>query len=589
MHTMRLHATAGLVALLFAAPVMAASKVQGRLLSDGLTGRTAPPKGWIDQKIYVGQLNVGSGGAGVNTYSSPPGWYSVAGPGGGTYPAGTYALFSLNFDAAVAFSINPNLVLPGGSVVVDPVHLNCPAHYSVMYDAAWTEWAAEPWIWGSDFYQTFTATSGHITRIATKLAGKSGDHQRLYLNHAIYQTNAGPPSGWTQIGATKTVLYSEGTDPIIHIFHVPYRSSDMNLITGNTYAVRFWRGAGSGSSTFALVARPDTGNGYANGHLWVGNTPRTDLDAYAYVSGGQPGTVVNHAPVGDLAFNTLVGSSNRYGQTFVASGSQLAGADIVYATGDPTPPSLPITFQCYDSVGGNALGPAKTCYGIPGFYQGRAAVAWSEGQVPLVTGNTYYLEWTSPGFNTWKTNENLPGQAYINRVAQPGIDLMMSIAEYDGPPPAPPVADFSATPLIGAIPLTVEFTDLSTGLVVERDWTFGDGGTATTANPVHQYTVPGTYTVSLTVANGGGTDTETRTGYIVVRKRVGDFDHDNDVDITDFAHMQLCQTGSGIDSVSPDCLDAKLDGDGDVDGADVAIMRGCMSGEGVPFNPGCRP
>ena len=40
--------------------------------------------------------------------------------------------------------------------------------------------------------------------------------------------------------------------------------------------------------------------------------------------------------------------------------------------------------------------------------------------------------------------------------------------------------------------------------VVSRLWTFGDGATATVANPYHVYAAAGTYTVSETVTDGAG-------------------------------------------------------------------------------------
>jgi PKD repeat protein len=80
----------------------------------------------------------------------------------------------------------------------------------------------------------------------------------------------------------------------------------------------------------------------------------------------------------------------------------------------------------------------------------------------------------------------------------------------------PPVAEFSGSPTSGCAPLTVNFTDLSTGEIDTWDWTFGDGGTSTAQNPSHQYANPGTYTVSLTVSGSNGSDTETKTGYITV-------------------------------------------------------------------------
>jgi len=84
-----------------------------------------------------------------------------------------------------------------------------------------------------------------------------------------------------------------------------------------------------------------------------------------------------------------------------------------------------------------------------------------------------------------------------------------------GPPP-PPVANFSGSPTSGTAPLTVNFTDLSTGSITSWSWTFGDGGTSTAQNPSHQYTSAGTYTVSLTVVGPGGSDGETKNNYITV-------------------------------------------------------------------------
>jgi serine protease len=79
----------------------------------------------------------------------------------------------------------------------------------------------------------------------------------------------------------------------------------------------------------------------------------------------------------------------------------------------------------------------------------------------------------------------------------------------------PPVAQFSGMPTSGTEPLTVNFTDLSTGSITSWSWTFGDGGTSTAQNPSHVYAA-GTYTVSLTVTGPGGTDSETKTDYINV-------------------------------------------------------------------------
>jgi len=79
------------------------------------------------------------------------------------------------------------------------------------------------------------------------------------------------------------------------------------------------------------------------------------------------------------------------------------------------------------------------------------------------------------------------------------------------------VADFSGTPTSGTVPLTVQFTDLSTGGPTMWAWDFGDGGTSMVASPSYTYQTPGTYTVKLTASSQtGGTSTKVREGYITV-------------------------------------------------------------------------
>jgi len=78
-----------------------------------------------------------------------------------------------------------------------------------------------------------------------------------------------------------------------------------------------------------------------------------------------------------------------------------------------------------------------------------------------------------------------------------------------------PIADFEGTPVSGEEPLTVSFTDVSTG-AASWDWDFGDGSGSSDQDPTHEYAAAGTYTVSLTVTNDCGEDTETKVDYITV-------------------------------------------------------------------------
>lgn len=81
-----------------------------------------------------------------------------------------------------------------------------------------------------------------------------------------------------------------------------------------------------------------------------------------------------------------------------------------------------------------------------------------------------------------------------------------------------PVADFSSDVTSGSVPLSVQFTDLSEN-AAEWNWNFGDGIHSTIDDPTHIYSKAGKYTVSLTVKNEKGSDTESKHKYILVSKK----------------------------------------------------------------------
>lgn len=78
------------------------------------------------------------------------------------------------------------------------------------------------------------------------------------------------------------------------------------------------------------------------------------------------------------------------------------------------------------------------------------------------------------------------------------------------------IAHFVGTPRIGSLPLSVDFTDLTIGLILEWYWDFGDGGTSNDKNPSHTYESPGAFDVSLRVVTSKGESTEVKISYIQV-------------------------------------------------------------------------
>ncbi len=81
-----------------------------------------------------------------------------------------------------------------------------------------------------------------------------------------------------------------------------------------------------------------------------------------------------------------------------------------------------------------------------------------------------------------------------------------------------PLAGFSASPTYGAAPVTVAFTDTSSGTITNRLWDLGDGTVLSTNGTdfLHVYSTAGTYRVVLTAFGPLGQDTLISNGCVTV-------------------------------------------------------------------------
>ncbi len=86
--------------------------------------------------------------------------------------------------------------------------------------------------------------------------------------------------------------------------------------------------------------------------------------------------------------------------------------------------------------------------------------------------------------------------------------------------PQKPIAAFSASPTSGNVPLKVQFTDQSTNNPTSWKWSFGDGTTSTTHNPLHTYIKAGSLTVTLTATNAAGSSKVTKTSYLKLTNQI---------------------------------------------------------------------
>ena len=198
-----------------------------------------------------------------------------------------------------------------------------------------------------------------------------------------------------------------------------------------------------------------------------------------------------------------------------------------------------------------------TLVALPGYYEGSAsrysispaliagviAASPAEGNAPL---NVSFMDRSAGSPETWSwdfgdgtgSQEQNPTHLYVS----PGTyavtltvkngDQIDTAADEDAVIVTPPrvVANFSAQPLTGPEPLTVRFTDQSTGSPTAWNWTFQETSwnmtfynsgttvydTSTDQNPVETFTDVGTYDVWLTVNNIYGSSDVLKPQYIEV-------------------------------------------------------------------------
>ena len=149
----------------------------------------------------------------------------------------------------------------------------------------------------------------------------------------------------------------------------------------------------------------------------------------------------------------------------------------------------------------------------------------------------------------------------------PGTSTRLDLAVTSG-------VDFSADVTAGPAPLTVRFTDQSTGDPESRYWEFGDGSTSFEENPEYTYRIPGTYTVNLTINTPVGSDTLSRPGYITVTPPRGDVTGDGIIDISDVAKVAYMVVGKESADLAAD-----FNGNDRVDIGDAAKIAYFVIGE----------
>jgi uncharacterized repeat protein (TIGR01451 family) len=294
---------------------------------------------------------------------------------------------------------------------------------------------------------------------------------------------------------TATATTTVNTRPQLSV--VPASRNYGTLLTGQSSNQIFSvinNGQGTLNGTATLVA---AGSPFAI----VGGTPYT-------VNGGQTSTVsVSFSPVSAGNFsNTVAFNSNGGVSSNAVTGAALSPPHLSVSPSNQNFPTMATgttaqaTFVVTNTGGAVLSGTATITatafgiasggsYNVAGFGSTNVVVSFTPPTVNSFTGNVVFA---STGGNS------------TNTVTGAGAIAL--------------VASFSANITTGSPPLTVTFTDTSSGTITNRFWNFGDSSTTNvTTNPVqHTYNAIGSYPVRLIVSGPLGVSTNTQFNYIVV-------------------------------------------------------------------------
>jgi len=156
----------------------------------------------------------------------------------------------------------------------------------------------------------------------------------------------------------------------------------------------------------------------------------------------------------------------------------------------------------------------------PAIYGNR--VVWTRGEMGPSNIDIYMYDLSTSTATRITTNENWQDEPaiYGDRIVwKDDRNSKNYVTNYDiymaTLSPNLPVAAFSASPTTGYAPLKVTFTDRSTGSPISWKWSLGDSTYSTAKNPAHTYSKAGKYTVTLTVKNAAGSNTVTKSSFIV--------------------------------------------------------------------------
>ncbi|HUJ11494.1 MAG TPA: PKD domain-containing protein [Verrucomicrobiae bacterium] len=368
-------------------------------------------------------------------------------------------------------SSNDKARLGEASIIRSNEYLNLPVNARVLYVGDYNpdDGSGEPG------YQTIC--SNGVPGIANSATGQGQGVDPLNIAWNPYTSAAsnipwGASSNWTGNNPSNLFMMSEKATALEWRDDLQVMTSNVyyDVAGGLQYVQGTYHGFGNNSTT-----------PWGSSVNLSGNTALNDLDPVKTNATGLTAAVLLH----DLT---------------TATDHLPVVADYMLILGTTaTPPSASFTASPTNGVAPLNVAFTDTSSGSP------TSWSWNFGDTGTSTSQSPNHTYTTPGTYSVRLIASNSGGSSTN--TQTNLITVL---------PPPPVASFTATPTNGAAPLTVSFTDASSGSITGWSWAFGDSGTSTSQSPSHQYINPGSYAVQEIVSGTGGSSNDTVVGLINV-------------------------------------------------------------------------
>ncbi len=343
--------------------------------------------------------------------------------------------------------------------------------------------------WSPSIQTNATATglsAGTYTITVTDNNGCTGTATATVTASAFVTANMGAIVNATCFGSsdgTATVTAANGTAPYTYTW-APTGGTNATAtgLSAGTYTVTVKDNGGCTATATAIVAQPAkviaTATGTAsvcsgqtatlNGSATGGTAPYT----YAWTPGASTGTTASVKPLVTTTYTLTVTDANGCTATTTVTVSVNPALSLVVTGPSAICPGGVVTLIASGSGG-----------------DGNYTYVWSNGNTtPSITvapsSTTVYSVTLSDGCGS------NPITAFVTVTVNPLPNIKFAADLYNG-----------------CAPLCIQFRDMTTipsGGVHAWLWNFGDGDSISVRNPVHCYTKPGSYTVTLTVVSDSG-------------------------------------------------------------------------------------